>query len=853
MFNVLVSSGFSLFPVHFVTNNRCSCGKSDCGSPGKHPITRNGVKDATKDPSQIKAWFSGNPTPNVGIATGEPSGIIVIDEDEASAYFNWHIANQKATVPTWTVRSGKGKHYYFRFDERCKRLKNGVRFAPGLDIRTTGGCVVGAGSVHVSGKKYEWENGPDGPVPLADLPDWLFELLPKKEEQKQSSPVVVKETKAVPTTFYVTDSSDEPSLQDRAKAFLKKYPEAVSGENGHGQTYKVCCRLIELFGSLPDDDLIEAMREWNSRCVPAWSDSELRHKLSEARKKTEPEESEAAQYLTDNADDLSSDDDNQWPVLDPDALHGIAGEMIKAIDPETEADPVAILVSFLTAFGNAVGNRPYFAVGSDHHCGNLFSCIVGDTASGKGQSWGIVQSLMKKIDSDWILESISHGGLSSGEGFVERLSDDESDDPLFKQPLKNVLFFESEFAKPISAMRRENNTLSSVLRSSWDRSQLSILTRGKSKLIASNAFVSVLSHVTPSELEKLLKDSIESANGFSNRFLWCLVRSEKSLPHGGNVSVLNQFVDRLRDVLKTAKTIGQLKRSKEADRLWEAVYSELKKAGSGSFGRAIERARPQVLRLSLLYALLDSSNVIHVHHLKAALAVWRYCSDSARLIFSQANDEKADPLESKIFSILADGPKTKTEIRNRISSSKSVRKEFPNKIDELVETKRIAFDGQRYSLSTVQLSVSNDDLNKIQTDKWTKWTNGQVDTAKNLSTQPVNGQVDKVDSGHGGQTGQPTMDIGQLLDWKNANGVKFRMDDEEAIWVTPQHEHLITPAIAEAIHANQDVLRSFVPASPVQEPEPKPAFRIFDYSKTESVPMTDDEFLRVLEGVDIDD
>jgi hypothetical protein len=89
--------------------------------------------------------------------------------------------------------------------------------------------------------------------------------------------------------------------------------------------------------------------------------------------------------------------------------------------------------------------------------------------------------------------------------------------------VKILLCYESEFSRPITAMRREGNTLSPLLRSAWDSQPLEVLTRGKSRMKASNAHVSIVAHVTPEELRKLLDGSVEVANGFSNRFLWARV------------------------------------------------------------------------------------------------------------------------------------------------------------------------------------------------------------------------------------------------------------------------------------------------------------------------------------------
>jgi hypothetical protein len=70
-----------------------------------------------------------------------------------------------------------------------------------------------------------------------------------------------------------------PSIQ-RARAYVAQMPSAVSGAGGHDQTFSVACKLVE-FG-LPRDEAWPLLVEYNQRCAPAWSESELRHKLEDA-------------------------------------------------------------------------------------------------------------------------------------------------------------------------------------------------------------------------------------------------------------------------------------------------------------------------------------------------------------------------------------------------------------------------------------------------------------------------------------------------------------------------------------------------------------------------------------------
>jgi hypothetical protein len=116
-----------------------------------------------------------------------------------------------------------------------------------------------------------------------------------------------------------------------------------------------------------------------------------------------------------------------WPDPPADAAyHGLAGEIVHAIEPHSEADPVALLVQLLVGFGNAVGRTPYAAVEADQHHTNLFTCLVGDTAKArKGTSWGHPRKLLTEADPDWSERIV--GGLSSGEGLIAQVADEKDE------------------------------------------------------------------------------------------------------------------------------------------------------------------------------------------------------------------------------------------------------------------------------------------------------------------------------------------------------------------------------------------------------------------------------------------
>ena len=78
------AAGWLVLPVQSVVNGGCTCGGSGCSSPGKHPKTPRGFKDATKDAEQIMQWFFARSCPNLGIRTGLESGLVVLDIDPAA-------------------------------------------------------------------------------------------------------------------------------------------------------------------------------------------------------------------------------------------------------------------------------------------------------------------------------------------------------------------------------------------------------------------------------------------------------------------------------------------------------------------------------------------------------------------------------------------------------------------------------------------------------------------------------------------------------------------------------------------------------------------------------------------------
>jgi hypothetical protein len=195
---------------------------------------------------------------------------------------------------------------------------------------------------------------------------------------------------------------------------------------------------------------------------------------------------------------------------------------------------------------------------------------------------------------------------------------------------KRLLVTESEFASVLKVAGREGNTLSAVLRQAWDAGNLRTLTKN-SPSRATGAHISIIGHVTRDELVAHLT-STDACNGFANRFLWIAVRRSKLLPDGGAFHLvdLDPLAARLREALAFARQAREVHRDEAAAKSWRAVYPALSEGRPGLLGSMLARAEAQVMRLALVYALLDRSPVIAAEHLDAALCLWAYAEESVR-------------------------------------------------------------------------------------------------------------------------------------------------------------------------------------------------------------------------------
>ena len=319
-----------------------------------------------------------------------------------------------------------------------------------------------------------------------------------------------------------------------------------------------------------------------------------------------------------------------WPVLGVAALHGLAGDIIRAIEPETEADPAAMLFTLLAQVGNVLGGDAYASVGDDHHPGRLYVAIVGDSSSGgKGMSRGAVRPIVRAAFPEWHDSQIING-FGSGEAIIAEYAAPEAD--------RRALIIEPELARLLTVASRDGSTLSPIVREAWDGGTLSVR-RASTKIVARDVHLSIVAQITPSELRAKLAEN-DAINGFGNRFLYVNSRRSKKLPAGGQLDniTIGSLAKRLSSVIQP--TSRRYRRNAAAEALWAEQYMA-EPDRDGIVGALTARVHPQRLRLSLLYAALDGAKEIRPEHVLAADACWQYAVRSVEHIFGDARGDRA--------------------------------------------------------------------------------------------------------------------------------------------------------------------------------------------------------------------
>lgn len=406
-----LSKGFRIFPVNGIIDGKCTCGKSDCGSAGKHPVTKNGLLDSVDNLESFKAITPKNA--NIAICTGATSGFWVLDVDGPEGIASLGALENMHGILTRTPAQSTGKGLHILFKHPGKKVVNRVKsLGAGLDVRGDGGYIVAAPSQHLLGHKYQWHDGA-----LEDAPKWLVDLV-----VEQTKPDYVAPT----NTYAPTTSSDVQSALARLNPSMTydewiKVGMALShqGEpmstwenwSRGGSNYKPnCCRphwksfksntnpitIATLFDMAINEGWVAPPPPVDNTPNPAQAFIDKIHSKKEASKSSN---------IVPPMPDI---DITTLPPLIADTVRWLTN---RALKPQ----PFLALIITLTALGAMYGRRYQNSTGIRT---NIYTVTVGPTGCGKDAARIAIKNLITLSGSQDIL-----GGdkIRSAEGLATML------------------------------------------------------------------------------------------------------------------------------------------------------------------------------------------------------------------------------------------------------------------------------------------------------------------------------------------------------------------------------------------------------------------------------------------------
>jgi hypothetical protein len=226
------------------------------------PLVKDWPTVAHSDEARIAAWPDKDF--NVGIHC---AGLLVLDLDRRKDGFeeSWIALDMAGSLPTTleALTPSGGSHLFYRLPEGHPGVPNSVGreagvLGPGIDVRSTGGYVVGAGSRTDVGE-YAFRNAE---CPIAPAPEWLVAKL------GQAAPASPAKGTRVP---------DAPEgVLERATAWLTTAPRSVKGQGGDDTAFRVAAFLRDM--GVSEAQACELMRSeaWDHGC--GWRDGWLEAK-----------------------------------------------------------------------------------------------------------------------------------------------------------------------------------------------------------------------------------------------------------------------------------------------------------------------------------------------------------------------------------------------------------------------------------------------------------------------------------------------------------------------------------------------------------------------------------------------
>jgi len=349
--------GWPVVPLHSIKRDGgCTCERAGCGSPGKHPRTRYGVKDASRDTVELSRWWQAWPNANVGIVTGERAGIVALDidprhdGDKSLAELVREHGELPATVEALT--GGGGRHLVFKHPGGVVHNRSNLR--PGIDVRGDAGYIVAPPSAHASGGQYRWREG-HGPHEMtpAEMPAWLLTLVTRGNLEDINADAPPAQVSAMSAAI----------MNERARRALAAMRKLRVDDHKDGSRRLFAAAAIGVRFGLDTDTALVTIREYlNSASTPwKYDDADILRRLHDAERtciRGEALNNEQARCAAPpGAVAPNTPAPEAFRPFPVDALPGHVRAFVESVAVATGTDVAFAALAVLVVIAGCIGNR----------------------------------------------------------------------------------------------------------------------------------------------------------------------------------------------------------------------------------------------------------------------------------------------------------------------------------------------------------------------------------------------------------------------------------------------------------------------------------------------------------------
>lgn len=594
------SLGWQVLPLHELVGDGCSCGRSECSRPGKHPRTRHGLKDATGDPVTVGEWWRRWPNANIGILTGVGFDVLDLDGEDGLAWLAEMEAIHGPLPAGLRAKTGRGGLHIF-----LKPIGHGnAAHIDGrkVDFRGRGGYVVVAPSVTVA--TYQWIGDPST-SPIPDAPEWLFALLRKRETARPTIEGTIPQGARNETLFQMArgmaaSGAGEDVIFTALKAIRDQHTDP---------------------GDAPvdDDELLTLARQG----------------IKYQRPLEQPADDDAA-----IPDDAALAVDGRGKALEPpaaEAFDGVLGEIVRLHEGHTTASKVALLGSAIAVAGALIPGRLQY---HGWQATSVYVAVVADTGGGKGTALAFIGAAMAAALGDWDDRRLD--GVNSGEALIRDLSVRRhgiTDRKTGTKPVEPVgpcatVLIEEELASLFTRGRRDGSTLDTEVRKAFDGSTLATSKSESRATVKPPYYLTAIGHITRSELAQTIA-SISLTNGSANRWLWLPVEPVDVVADGKFPSIPVSLVKRLHEAHRWASdnhAIG-VSVTPEAKALADKYRAFL--LGLPGSNGLTARLHVIALRIGLIHALANGDRSLTARWVRSGVALTEYARSGLASVFGR--------------------------------------------------------------------------------------------------------------------------------------------------------------------------------------------------------------------------